>query len=67
MFFFNDKNLKYNLNEFNFGDIWLNKFSDYRALITKDGIIDCADCDKLDDCRGKCPFFDELFLCELIS
>ena len=65
--FCNENNLKYNLMEFNFGDIWLNKFSDYRTFITENGRIDCTDCDKLDDCRGKCPFFDELFLCELIS
>jgi radical SAM protein with 4Fe4S-binding SPASM domain len=65
--FCNDNSLKYNLKEFSFGDIWLNKFADYRDLITKYGRIDCADCDKLDDCRGKCPFFDELYLCGLIS
>ncbi|MBZ2167036.1 radical SAM protein [Methanobacterium spitsbergense] len=65
--FCNDDNFKYNLKEFNFGEIWLDKFSDYRNLITEYGRIDCDDCDKLDDCRGKCPFFDELFLCKLIS
>lgn len=63
--FCNDDKYKYNLKEFDFKNIWLNKFSDYRDFITSSGRVDCEDCDKLDDCRGKCPFFEELFLCGL--
>ncbi|MBZ2164473.1 radical SAM/SPASM domain-containing protein [Methanobacterium spitsbergense] len=64
--FCNNDKYKYNLKEFNFEDIWQNKFLDYRNSITEYGRTDCGDCDKLSECRGKCPFFDELFLCEIL-
>ena len=65
--FCNDDKSKYNLKEFDFEDIWANKFSEYRDNIMNYGRLDCDDCDKLDDCRGKCPFFEELFLCGIIQ
>lgn len=63
--FCNDDNYKYNLKKFDFEEIWENKFSNYRNFITQYGRTDCGDCDKVDDCRGRCPFFEDLFLCEL--
>ena len=65
--FCNSDEYNYNLKKFKFDDIWSHKFSDYRNYISEHGKKDCRECEKISECRGKCPFFDELFLCDLID
>ncbi len=65
--FSNDDYHSYNLKRFSFKEIWWGKFSKYRHYLENNCKFDCVECKKTSDCRGKCPFFDELFLCELID
>jgi radical SAM protein with 4Fe4S-binding SPASM domain len=64
--FCNENKYSYNLKQFNFEEIWNNRFSGYRSYVDNNCKLDCVECDKESECRGKCPFFDELFLCELL-
>ena len=64
--FCNNSDYHYNLKQFSFEEIWESKFSDYRHYIDTSCKSDCAECDEISGCRGKCPFFDDLFLCGLI-
>lgn len=57
----------YNLKQFSFEEIWESKFSSYRNYVDTSCKLDCLECDKSHECRGKCPFFGELFLCDLID
>lgn len=63
--FCNDDSYSYNLNESNIEDIWHLKLSDYRKFVAENTKNSCIDCDKNLECRGKCPFFKELFLCDV--
>ncbi len=65
--FCNDSKYHYNLKQFSFEEIWKDKFSSYRNYVNKNCQLDCQKCDKHLECRGKCPFFDELFLCDLMG
>ena len=65
--FCNNSDYHYNLKQFSFEEIWESKFSPYRNYINNSCKSDCADCDKISGCRGKCPFFDDLFLCGLLD
>jgi len=62
--FCNDENHSYNLNEISIEDIWNLKLSNYRKFVEENTKNSCIDCDKNIECRGRCPFFKELFLCE---
>jgi radical SAM protein with 4Fe4S-binding SPASM domain len=64
--FCNDKKYSYNLKDFSFNEIWQNLFSGYRTYVDENCKTECEDCDKKSDCRGGCPFFNEMFLCGLI-
>jgi radical SAM protein with 4Fe4S-binding SPASM domain len=64
--FCNNINYGYSLKEFDFDDIWQNHLSSYRNYVDNNCKSNCSNCVKSSDCRGKCPFFDELFLCDLI-
>ncbi|MEN6553569.1 MAG: radical SAM protein [Methanobacterium sp.] len=64
--FCNSSSYHYNLKQFSFEEIWESKFSDYRDYIDTSCKSDCVECDKISGCRGKCPFFDDLFLCGLL-
>lgn len=65
--FCKDSEYYYNLKQFSFEEIWKDKFSGYRDYIDSNCKLDCLKCDKISECRGKCPFFDELFLCGLMD
>lgn len=65
--FCNDIQYSFSLKKFRFNDIWSDKFSNYRNHISEYGKKECGECEKTSECRGKCPFFEELFLCDLIS
>ncbi len=65
--FCNDSQYIFNLKEYSFYDIWKHKFSKYRQFITEHGQESCDDCEESLECRGRCPFFDELFLCDIIN
>jgi radical SAM protein with 4Fe4S-binding SPASM domain len=65
--FCNENKFVYNLEQFSFEHIWKHKFSGYRDFVTENSEIDCLNCEKKSMCRGKCPFFNELFLCNLVS
>lgn len=65
--FCNTDAYSFNLKRFNFRDIWEEKFSNYRANVDHNCKQDCHECVNIAECRGRCPFFDELFLCGLIS
>jgi len=62
--FCNDTSYSYNLNETSIEEIWHLKLSDYRKFVSENTENSCIDCDKNLECRGRCPFFKELFLCE---
>lgn len=63
--FCNNDKYRYNLKNSSFKEIWQETFSKYRKYVDEKGKIKCPECDKSGDCRGACPFFDELFLCDL--
>jgi len=65
--FCNNSDYHYNLKHFSFEEIWKSRFSDYRHYIDTSCKSDCDECDKISGCRGKCPFFDDLFLCGLLD
>lgn len=65
--FCNDSQYSFNLKQSCFKEIWQEKFSKYRDYVDDNCKLDCRGCEKSGDCRGKCPFFDELFLCKLAS
>jgi radical SAM protein with 4Fe4S-binding SPASM domain len=65
--FCNDESYSYSLKRSSFKDIWKDAFSNYRNYVDEKCKLKCSKCDKSSDCRGMCPFFDELFLCGLIS
>ena len=65
--FCNNSEYSYNLKQFGLENIWQDKFSSYRNYIDNSCKLNCIECDKEPECRGKCPFFDELFLCGLIN
>lgn len=63
--FCNDKSYRYNINEISIEDIWHENLSHYRKFVGENSKNSCRDCDKNLDCRGRCPFFKELYLCEV--
>lgn len=64
--FCNDKIYSYSLKKSSFKKIWQETFSSYRKFVDEKSKLKCSDCEKSYDCRGQCPFFDELFLCDLV-
>lgn len=59
--FANDNRFTYNLREYNFQDIWMNKYDIYRKDIMKN---DCKnDCKSKDTCRGKCAYYESIGFC----
>lgn len=65
--FCNDDQRSYNLKQVDLEGIWQEKFSDYRTFVTENSKQHCRECEKKLECRGKCPFFDEIFLCDIIE
>ena len=51
----------YNLNEYDFYDIWLNKFEVFRQKCTNKCVV--SDCKAYDLCRGCCPYYPEITVC----
>jgi len=50
----------YSLKEFDFYDIWLNKFNNFRAKATNN----CKqECNAKVNCKGSCPYFPEITTC----
>lgn len=62
--FCNNKNYIFSLKEFQFEDIWLNKFSSYRHYVSNTCKTHCK---HSSNCRGKCPFFKDIFLCDSLE
>lgn len=50
----------FNLKEFGFYDIWLNKFSKFRNEINNDCKQECI---AKEECKGKCPYYPEITNC----
>ena len=65
--FCNQNKFSFNLKQIHFDEIWTERFNDYKKHIGEYGLVNCDECDKTDECRGKCPFFEELFLCDLVK
>lgn len=64
--FCNDPQYIFHLKEYSFYEIWKNKFADYRKFIKEQKQKDCNGCEEESECRGRCPFFDDLFLCDIL-
>lgn len=64
--FCNDDRFRFNLKQWSFQEIWQDWFSVYRHHIEDTGKSDCGACVKSPGCRGRCPFYGELFLCGLL-
>ena len=64
--FCNNSNFTYNLKDFCFKDIWQKHFSAYRSYVNDNCKTGCAECDKGSGCRGKCPFYNDIYLCNLV-
>jgi len=59
--FCTDNQYVFSLKETNFKDIWLKKFTYYRKKVANN----ChEECNLSIECRGKCPYFEELFICK---
>ncbi len=63
--FCNDESYSYNLKQISIENIWQNQLSGYRKFVAKNTEKSCRECKKNSECRGKCPFFKEIFLCDL--
>lgn len=50
----------YSLREFDFYDIWLNKFNDFRGKINNNCRQECV---AKNNCKGTCPYFPEITTC----
>ncbi len=60
---FSDKDrFSYNLDEFDMRTIWEEKYAVYRDEILK-GECSNEECKNIENCRGKCIYFDELAFC----
>ena len=64
--FCNDGHFKFNLRQVGFREIWQDRFAEYRSRVGDTGKSGCSDCAKSPGCRGQCPFYSELFLCDLL-
>jgi radical SAM protein with 4Fe4S-binding SPASM domain len=64
--FCNNNVYSYNLKQYNFENVWHDLYANYRNYIDTKCKSECVECNKILDCRGRCPFFDELFLCNSI-
>jgi radical SAM protein with 4Fe4S-binding SPASM domain len=64
--FCNSNVYSYNLKQFNFEYVWHDLFANYRSNIYANCKSECRGCTVISECRGRCPFFDELFLCKFI-
>lgn len=65
--FCNDDRFRFSLRQFSFEEIWRDRFSAYRSRVESTGRSGCAGCDGRPGCRGRCPFYRELFLCSLLQ
>lgn len=65
--FCNNDEYSFSLKSSSFKDIWQDTFRNYREHVDEQGKLKCPKCDESNECRGMCPFFDELFLCGLLS
>lgn len=59
--FANDDRFSYNLNKYDFQNIWTNKYEVYRKDIMKNNCKN--DCENKDNCRGKCAYYDSIAFC----
>ncbi|MDP4177333.1 MAG: radical SAM protein [Bacillota bacterium] len=59
--FANDDRFTYNLKNYNFEDIWMNKYDIYRKDIMKNNCRN--NCENKQNCRGKCAFYDSIAFC----
>lgn len=58
--FCNDKAYAFSLKNYEFAEIWEQKFEEYRKKV----FHNCDDiCDAVGQCRGQCEFFKELSIC----
>jgi radical SAM protein with 4Fe4S-binding SPASM domain len=57
---FSNGNDSYSLKEFDFYDIWLNKFDNFRTR-TKNTCN--QECNAKTNCKGSCPYFPEITTC----
>ncbi len=64
--FCNDDRFKFDLRQVSFREIWQDRFAAYRSHVERIGKSGCAACAKSPGCRGRCPFYRELFLCGLL-
>jgi radical SAM protein with 4Fe4S-binding SPASM domain len=64
--FCNDDRFKFDLRRLDFQEICQDGFAAYRSHVASTGKSGCPDCDRSMGCRGRCPFFGELFLCDLL-
>ncbi|MDP4209683.1 MAG: radical SAM protein [Bacteroidota bacterium] len=57
---FSNNTNSYSLNEFDFYDIWLNKFDSFRTKVTNACI---QECNAKNICKGCCHYFPEITTC----
>ncbi|MDR3595245.1 radical SAM protein [Clostridium sp.] len=59
--FANDDRFSYNLKNYDFNDIWTNKYSSYRNDIMQNNCKN--ECTNKSNCRGKCVYYDSIAFC----
>lgn len=59
--FANDDRFSYNLMKYDFNDIWIKKYDDYRKNIMKNNCKN--ECKNKDNCRGKCAYYEAIGFC----
>lgn len=60
--FTNSDKFTFNLRDYNFKEIWQNKYQQYRKINNK--IKGCVQCKATNICRGGCPYFSAINLCQ---
>jgi len=57
---FSNSKDSFNLKDYDFYDIWLNKFKDFRNKVNNT----CTQlCNSHDECKGYCPYYPEITTC----
>lgn len=59
--FANDDRFTYNLREYDFQNIWMDKYDIYRKDIMKNNCKN--DCKNKSACRGRCAYYDSIAFC----
>jgi radical SAM protein with 4Fe4S-binding SPASM domain len=54
---------RFDLREHDFAWVWGEGFSSYRKRVMKRHASTCVGCRPFSQCRGSCPYFEELHLC----